>query len=250
MVQSLSSLVRSILPRHRLLMIVVGFSTLVLIVALLFAQTLLGFGNHTQAAGGGGGPGSGGCAGVSAAICHFKGTSAQATFLYTSADGCTQINGQVMATEDASSMPPNQKVSGNTVFFDLAEYDVCDGTYLLAVDENASGVDFKADSLAQASVDATIEGEDQTGAPVQVTVHMTWQGIGGTTTTMDHTYFKSPQILSIYRYKAVGRDAIVTGTFTVGSTVISTPPGGDFGGGMDGSLFDVQDGSFQEEVTP
>ena len=37
MVQFLHSLVRSFLPRHRLLTIVVGFSTLVVVVALLFA---------------------------------------------------------------------------------------------------------------------------------------------------------------------------------------------------------------------
>lgn len=246
------SLVRTFLPRHRLVAVGVACWTLIVVVALLVAQSALGFGRGTpaaQAAGGGGG-GSGGCAGVAAAICHLKGNTADAELNFISPDGCIQTTGRVFVVENATSTPPNAKVSGNTLFMYVDQYDLCAGTPLLSASAFASGVDYKAARLAQASVDATLDGQDDlTGAPVSISLQMSWQGIGGTTTTMDRSYYRSPTLLTTYRYAATSRYALVTGSFTVGTTVIATPPNGGSWGGMSGSLFDVQDGSFTEEVT-
>lgn len=61
---SFQSLVRQVLPRHRMVAVGVSLSTLMVVAALLVAQSVLGWGHGTPGAKAAGGGGSGDCAGI------------------------------------------------------------------------------------------------------------------------------------------------------------------------------------------
>ena len=242
---SFQSLVRQVLPRHRMVAVGVSLSTLMVVVALLVAQSVFGWGHGTPGAKAAGGGGSGDCAGIPQGVCHFKGNTAEMNFAFTSPDGCIQTTGRLVVSEDVTTTPPDSRVTGESAFAFLDEFDACTQSYLLSVEGFASSVAFQATQVTHATLDATIESTDANNNPAPMTVHLTWQGIGGTTTSIIDEYFKSPTELMIFKNRGSTRTAIVTGTITVGTIVVAAPTTDGDAGGMSGDLSYGVQGSLQ-----
>lgn len=236
------SLVRSFVLQHRWLALGVALSTVIVVAALLAAQSALGLGHSTKAAGGGGG---GGCAGVAAAVCHFKGNTAEARFTATSPDGCVQTTFSLTVSEDVTMTPPDPRVSGATAFAELTAFNECTENYVFFIDGFASAVSFQATQVTLARLEATIAGDDGSGTTVPITVDLTWKGIGGTAKTVQDTSFKSPVEQDRTRFDAISRDAQVSGTIAAQDTVYTSSTSGGISVTMTGDLFSVTEGSWE-----
>lgn len=156
-----------------------------------------------------------------------------------------QTTGRLVVSEDVTTTPPDARVTGKSAFAFLDEFDACTRTDLLSVEGFASEVDFQAIRVTQATLDATIDSEDVNNNPAPMTVHLSWQGVGGTTTSIITEYFKSPTVLMIFSNRGSTRSAIVTGTITVGTIVVAAPTSDGDAGGMSGDLSYGTQGSLQ-----
>ena len=219
-----------------------ALTTLVVVVALLVGQSLLGFTHSTKAAGGGGGNG---CAGIPQGICQYKGNTAEADFNEISPDGCIQTSFHLTVSEDVTTTPPDPRVSGKTAFAYLNQYDACNNVYVLALTGFASTVDFQATRVTQATLDATVEADDGNGNIIPMVVQLSWQGIGGTATSIQDDFFRSPAEVMHSKFTSISRQATVTGSITVGTTVFTLPGDGAGDETVTALLYYVQQGTLE-----
>ena len=235
-------------------LVAAGFIVAVLIVvASVLAVRALPGGQTAHAASASGvspnsGGGGGGCVSSTTPVCTFHGNGADAFFSSSSPDGCVQTNGSLFAAENVTHSPPGPGVSGTTALVFISQFNVCIGTDLLEASGFASGVNFQFSRLDSASLNAAIPATDNlTGNPLTVNVNLTWQGIGGTSTSMDNNHFFSPGFIEITHFVGSSRAAIVTGSISFGTTSFASPNsgGGGGGGGLSGDLTSSKNGTIQ-----
>src|ERR1051326_3964929 len=137
------SLRKSWFSRGRVIGIGLVLRILVLVSAVLVAKALPGANQAANVAHASGGPG-GSCAPTSGPHCNFKGNTAMVDFFLSSPDGCISLNGFIEVLQNVTHNPPDQKVSGNTVFASVSQSDFCKGFFIDASGK-ASDVNFQAD---------------------------------------------------------------------------------------------------------
>ncbi|HEY7354818.1 MAG TPA: hypothetical protein VH590_00085 [Ktedonobacterales bacterium] len=240
---------KSLFSRRRILGIGLILSVLVLASAMLVAHALPGankVANVAHASGGGGGS----CVPTSGPSCHFQGNTALVNFFVSSPDGCVQTSGFLEVMQNVTHSPPDQTISGNTVFVSLSQDNFCTGDFL-DVSGQGSGVNFQADKgLNTASLDDSFQVVDfNTGNTFTVTVNLTWQGVGAVSKLEDSTHFRTQGTMFNSHFNGTSRAANVSGTLSFGTATIASPTnfsgsgGGGGGGFFGGELQYAQGGS-------
>ncbi|MGZ3637759.1 MAG: hypothetical protein ACXVCX_07970, partial [Ktedonobacterales bacterium] len=108
----------------------------------------------------------------------------------------------------------------------IFKFDQC--TYTVVQDQFgiATNVDFKHDaSLQYASIDATVPVTDYlTGTTSNFTISLKWRGVGSLSKVMDQQSTRSQHYVFRTRYTGDTRAAIVSGTFSDGTTNYAAAP--------------------------
>jgi hypothetical protein len=215
---------RNILPRRPWLTAGLVVASLVLVTAL----TLTAFNLRPVHAAGTGSDGPfGGCTPVNGApTCHIRGASAYAQYVTT--DGCIYSSAGMWIFENLESDQPGGFTGGPAMYAWVYKYDMCNFIDLEDGYGYTTAVDFTHDGgLESASVNTTMllptPSWDNT-PPVNVTINLKWKGVGSTTSYLDNYQFRNGSTMYRTHYKGDNRAAVVSGTFSDGTTNYAATP--------------------------
>jgi hypothetical protein len=152
---------------------------------------------------------------------------ADAQFSSTDPTGCVVTNAVIFTGESISHTPPGgPNTSGPDAFLGVFQFDNCQNLVGIQASGEASSVTFAGDpglGTATASGSATLT-DFNTGAPVSVTFHVTWKGLGPSTRVVDSFHFRSvDQIIHAYMH-ATTRTAVASGSIAEGGTNFAPTP--------------------------
>lgn len=219
---------RNVLLRRPWLTAGLVVASLVLVSTLTLAALNL---HHVHAAGtGGGGGGYGfGCAPLNgASTCHFSGATAYAEYVqYPDSSGCIYSSAGMMVFDNLQSDQPGGPTGSPTLYVSIFKYDMCNYNVLEDGYGYTTAVDFKHDAALQsASVSATMQISDPytSTPPINVTVNLTWKGVGSVTSLLDTYQLRTASTLYRTHFKADNRMAVVSGTLSDGTANFAATP--------------------------
>ena len=154
-------------------------------------------------------------------IFHFKGRAADA-FFSSSPDGCFFTDVFVFASEEIFQNPPGPAGTFSGTFLFISQYNVCEGTQLLAAEGFAQlgDPDFQITrKLTSATLSATVNVFDSvSGASFDVGVNLAWTGAGPLSRQNGNSHFHSPGCSSNSHFNSTFRPAGASGSVSDGAT--------------------------------
>lgn len=159
--------------------------------------------------------------------CHFSGINSMADF--SSSDlgsSCVYSWTSVFVSDNVVASEPGVTSGTPFVAVNIFKFDQCSYTVLLDQSGMTTTVDFRHDaSLQSASVAATVPTTDSlTGATSNFTISLQWRGVGPLSKVMDQQATRSQHTVFRTRYMGDTRTAIVSGTFSDGTTNYAATP--------------------------
>lgn len=169
----------------------------------------------------------------------FRGEAASAEFETT--EGCISTVTDIFVYEHRFHFTPGPAPEGTPgieVF--IYRYDVCgEISYLSSASARVDlpqGAFTLSEGLRNATLNATVEVEDDTGNRFPVAIDLTWSGVGEVSRTINHENAGSLGTRGIWRSKGASRDAIATGSVVLETVNVTPDPS------LKGSLLDSQSG--------
>jgi hypothetical protein len=209
--------------RIRTLVLAVGG---VLILAVVGVAGVVGYNmQHTAAPAHASGVGGGGPCVVQtggAPVCHFKGFTADAN--YSSVDRSTCSNGIytyfAVQVFDGVQINPSSSTTGDPlVYVYFSQYNNCTYSNNWYYGETTTADIKTTGNLGSATVKATVPLADWNQNPgPTVTVDVAWTGFGDTSSVMDVQSRRDGGLMTISRFTASNRMAVVSGTISDGTT--------------------------------
>jgi hypothetical protein len=159
--------------------------------------------------------------------CHFSGINSMADF--SSSDpgsSCIYSWTSVFVSDNVVANEPGATSGTPFVAVNIFKFDQCSYTVLLDQSGMTTNVDFRHDaSLQSASVNATVPTTDYlTGATSNFTISLQWRGVGPLSKVMDQQATRSQHLVLRTHYMGDTRAAIVSGTFSDGTTNYAATP--------------------------
>jgi hypothetical protein len=202
-------------------LVVGGFATLALVavVAALAVSLLPSRGPAAHASGVGGG----GCFAISGPVCTFNSQSASALFENNSSDGCVISETFVQAFNNLVR-PGN--TATQTAFVSMQTYNDCTGEFLSgAFSQDFTGTLQFGSGLSTAAIVGTATMVDEmTSNTFSLSVNLTWQGYGATTSFLDNSHYRGPGFMLNTHFNGTTRGAAASGTISDGTTNLASSP--------------------------
>jgi hypothetical protein len=213
-----------------------GLATVALlaVVAMLAVSLLPSNGRAAHASGTGGG----GCFAISGPVCTFTNQSAFADFESSSSDGCVISDTFVQGFNNL--MRPGNTAT-QTVFVSMEKFNNCTGEFLSgAFSQDFTGtVQFGSGLSTAAVVGAATMVDEMTSNTFSLSVNLTWQGFGATTSFFDNSHQRGPGFMFNTHFNGTTRGAAASGTISDGTTNFAASPT------LNGNLSDNSGGTVQ-----
>lgn len=152
-------------------------------------------------------------------ISFFRGKTATVEFYATDPAGCFVTSITVFAAENRYFSPPAPSDNEASADVTIHLFNGCTGEQLtcgagsFALPDGAFNV---AGNLASATLNATGEIHDScTGTDRQITIALTWTGVGDLSSGRSHSSVHSSGYHALYRQSGQQRDATVDGSMTL-----------------------------------
>lgn len=216
---------RIILPRRPWLTAGLVVASLVLITTL----TLTAFNLRPVHASGVGSDIGLGCSPTNGApTCHFSGAAVFAQYVSgTDSTGCIYSQAGMILFDNIEHDQAGAPTGGPELYVGIWKEDLCSYTLLEDGSGYTTAPDFKHDAgLESASVNTMLQLTDPyTGTPpINVTINLTWKGFGPVTSIVDGYQTRTAHSVYKLRFTADNRMAVVTGTFSDGTTNYAATP--------------------------
>ena len=170
---------------------------------------------------------------------NFRGHAASAEFETT--EGCISTVTNIFVYEHQFHFPPGPAPEGSPgieVF--IYRYNICgEISYLSSASARVDlqqGAFSPSAELQGATLNATVEVEDDTGNRFPVAIDLTWSGVGEVSRTINHENAGSLGTRGIWRSKGCIRDATATGSVVLETVNVTPSPS------LKGALMDTQSG--------
>lgn len=131
------------------------------------------------------------------------------------------------ASDHESTAPPQTTTETSEFLLSIVDYDVCADTYVLNIQASGSLApgDFQMDRVtSEATLRTTVNATEYvSGAPVSLTLDVTWTGTGPVLRSMSEGRFVTPDATANFFGRGVNQPATVAGLISDGVTNYLSP---------------------------